>query len=153
MVSQPCIVRPADKKDLAILTSFLQTLFSIEEDFEFNNELQQKGIGLMLANDHGCILVAEIAGKVVGMCSGQLTISTAEGGPALLVEDVVVHEDFRGKGVGGKLMDEIARWAGKYGATRLQLLADQNNSGALAFYRKLGWQATQLICLRKRVPG
>jgi len=35
--------------------------------------------------------------------------------------------------------------------SRLQLLADRNNIQATDFYQKLGWQATQLICLRKVV--
>lgn len=45
---------------------------------------------MLIANQWATVLVAETSGKVVGMATGQLTISTAEGGPALLVEDVVV---------------------------------------------------------------
>jgi hypothetical protein len=36
-----------------------------------------------------------------------------------------------------------------HGLVRLKLLADGGNRPALAFYRKTGWQETQLICLRK----
>ena len=31
----------------------------------------------------------------------------------------------------------------------MQLLADRTNHPALDFYRRQGWQHTQLICLRK----
>ena len=55
---------------------------------------------MLLAHETAIILVAEAAGQVIGMCSGQLTISTAEGGFALLVEDVVVAGPWQGKGVG-----------------------------------------------------
>lgn len=145
----PIIIRPAHHTDLDSLVALLEKLFSIEEDFTFNEERQRQGLRMMLDNERGCLLAAEADGRVIGMCSGQLTVSTAEGGPALLVEDVVVHEDFRRKGAGRLLMEGIADWARAKGVSRLQLLADRNNRTALEFYTGLGWQITELICLRK----
>ncbi|QJB56788.1 GNAT family N-acetyltransferase [Pseudodesulfovibrio sp. zrk46] len=145
-------IRPATHEDLPVLISLLESLFSIEEDFEIDPERQRSGLEMMLSNGRGRILAAETPdGTVVGMCSGQLTISTAEGGPAVLVEDVIVHEDWRGKGVGAKLMDGLTDWARTLEAPRMQLLADKQNVRALDFYKHLGWQPTQLICLRKRL--
>lgn len=103
----------------------------------------------MIDNQRGCLLVAAVDGRVVGMCSGQLTISTAEGGLALLIEDVVVAKQWRRIGIGKCLMNAIAEWARLMKVTRLQLLADRNNEQALNFYKNIGWQSTQLICLRK----
>lgn len=144
-------IRPAVYSDLEALTSFLEILFSIEEDFFFNKTLQRRGLELMLTNVRCCVLVAEVNGQAVGMCSGQLTISTAEGGPALLVEDMVVLGDYRGQGIGQRLMAKVAEWGKTKGVSRLQLLADRNNPPALEFYNHLGWQTTELICLRKHV--
>jgi len=142
-------VRQACQDDLEHLVALLKILFSIEEDFTVNEQRQRRGLQIMLGNELGCILVVESAGRVVGMCSGQLTVSTAEGGAAMLVEDVIVHEDFRGRGIGRRLMNSLAEWGAAKGVSRLQLLADRNNSAALDFYTKLGWQTTELICLRK----
>lgn len=144
-------IRLAAASDIEALTSLLQILFSIEEDFFFNQPLQRRGLELMLTNDRCCVLVAEVNGQVVGMCSGQMTISTAEGGPALLVEDMVVLGDYRGQGIGQRLMAKVAEWGKTKGVSRLQLLADRNNTPALEFYNHLGWQTTELICLRKHV--
>jgi GNAT superfamily N-acetyltransferase len=82
------------------------------------------------------------------MCSGQLLVSTAEGGFSLLVEDVVVDEKWRGRGVGRLMMEAISDYARGKNVRRLQLLADRNNTPALAFYHRLGWKGTELICLR-----
>ena len=141
-------IRIAGPADLASLVSLLALLFSIEEDFVFNEPRQRRGLGLMLANKHGYVLVAEAAGRVIGMCSGQLLVSTAEGGLSLLVEDVVVDEQWRGRGIGRMLLAAISDWARANEVSRLQLLADRNNFPALDFYRRLGWQTTELICLR-----
>jgi ribosomal protein S18 acetylase RimI-like enzyme len=145
----PIEVRPAVPGDIAVLTTLLELLFSVEEDFHFDEARQRKGLELMLNNPAGCILVAEDHGEVIGMCSGQTTISTAEGGPALLIEDVVVKSDRQGRNIGRQLLSELGNWAKKRGISRLQLLADRNNEHALGFYQKLGWQVTSLIALRK----
>lgn len=144
-------IRTANIFDIKSLVSLLKVLFCIEEDFVFGKEKQKSGLVKLLEDERACVLVAEVGGQVVAMCTGQLTISTAEGGQALLVEDMVVQEEFRGQGIGQKLMTEIAMWAKTQGVSRLQLLADKNNEQALKFYEKIGWERTQLICLRKRV--
>ena len=142
-------IRRADRNDIPALVSLLHLLFSIEADFVFDEKRQQKGLHLLLESAANCVLVAEIGQRVVGMSSGQLTISTAEGSVALLIEDVVVEKKWQGSGIGRALMGEIARWGAENGAYRMQLLADRNNAAALNFYEKLGWKQTQLICLRK----
>lgn len=144
-------VRPARAADLNALVDLLRVLFTIEADFVVDEEKQSRGLHLLLDNDRACLLVAEAESVVIGMCSGQLVISTVEGGPSLLVEDVVVHQSVRGRGVGRQLMAELARWARARNALRLQLLADRHNSRALDFYRRLDWQQTDLFCLRTYV--
>lgn len=144
-------IRSAATTDLDALVALLKVLFSIEADFAVDPQLQRQGLQQMLAQERGCILVAEDQGRVVGMCTGQVVISTAEGGPALLVEDVVVHDDWRGKGVGRRLMAGLEQWAARQGIQRLQLLADLENKPALDFYDRLGWRTTQLVCLRRYI--
>jgi len=141
-------LRRARHQDLDQLTALLGLLFASEADFGFDGARQHRGLALMLDHDRGCILVAEEAGKVIGMCTGQVVISTAEGGPAVLVEDMVVDPGHRGRGIGRALMAAMAGWGLEQGATRLQLLADKNNFPALSFYQRIGWRMTALICLR-----
>ncbi|TKB08394.1 GNAT family N-acetyltransferase [Desulforhopalus sp. IMCC35007] len=143
------MIRAAQEKDIEQLTVFLQELFSIEEDFCFNFALQKKGLQLLMQNPSSAILVAEQDGQPVGMVTGQLTISTAEGTTALLVEDLFVAVPYRKKKIATSLLQELGSWAFKNGASRMQLLADKNNESALEFYHKDGWQSTQLVCLRK----
>lgn len=144
-------IRPARAADIDTLILLLRALFAIEADFAADEEKQRSGLQMLLESKRACLLVAENESGIIGMCTGQMVISTAEGGPALLVEDVVVHESFRGRGVGRMLMEALQKWAAVNNATRLQLLADRNNVPALDFYRRLGWQQTDLICLRTYV--
>jgi len=143
-------IRQATHKDIDGLVDLLKELFSIEEDFSFNPQKQQRGLTLMLEDDRACVIIACMGEKVIGMCSAQMLLSTAEGGPVGLVEDLVVSEPYRGHGIGERLLQAIENQEVKNGATRLQLLADKNNTPALHFYDKKKWQRTQLVCLRKK---
>jgi ribosomal protein S18 acetylase RimI-like enzyme len=145
-------IRNAQTSDMDAMVGLLKALFSIEADFSIDKARQRRGLKLMLDGclKHRCIKVAEVKGQVIGMCTAQTLISTAEGGIVALVEDVVVDLQFRGRGIGRKLMACIEDWARSRGATRMQLLADRTNFSALDFYDKIGWLPTQLICLRRR---
>jgi GNAT superfamily N-acetyltransferase len=143
-------IRPAREPDLPSLVELLRQLFALEPDFKADPERQRRGLALLLADpDRAVVLVAERAGKVIGMVTGQLVISTAEGAPSAWLEDMVVDAAERGRGTGPLLLDALQAWAVSRGATRLQLLADRENAPALRFYAKALWQPTRMICLRK----
>ena len=146
----PVIIRAAEPRDLDALLGLLESLFSIEADFEFDASKQRAGLSLLIGG--ACVLAAEREGRVVGMCTVQTVISTAEGGPVGWVEDVAVAPDCAGQGIGRELLAQAEAWAAQHGLTRLQLLADRNNAPALGFYGHLGWSRTDLVALRKR-PG
>lgn len=143
-------IRKARLADLEPLVELLRLLFTIERDFQFHAPRQRLGLQMMLENKQGILLVAEKDAQVIGMCSGQLVISTAEGGFSLLVEDVVVEERWRGKGVGRELLRVLQSWAGKRKVKRFQLLADRSNVTGLNFYQRQGWQKTKFVCLCNR---
>ncbi len=142
-------IRAAKHSDIDMLVNLLRELFEIEEDFVFNDEKQRSGLNLMVNSGKDRIFVAEYRNEVIGMCSVQLLISTAEGGFVGLLEDMVVKKAHKGKGVGRKLIAKVEQWSVEQGLTRLQLLGDRNNAPALAFYEKCGWSETKLIGLRK----
>ena len=145
-------VRRAEEADLPALCALLERLFALEEDFEFDPGRSRAGLAAMLEHPAGVLLAADDGRGVAGMVSGQVTVSTAEGGPAVVVEDLVVREDARGRGIGSALLAALERWALARGARRMQLLADVDNTPALDFYRRRGWTGTNLVCLRRVMP-
>ncbi len=147
------MIRRAKPEDIPGLISLLRLLFSIEEDFVFDAEKQQKGLALLLEQQSSAIYLAKRDGETVGMITGQLLISTAEGEPALLIEDLVVSPDYRKKNIARTLIEHLGVWAAEKGANRMQLLADVNNKEALDFYNKCAWNRTKLICLRKYIKA
>ena len=141
-------VETAAAADLDALCLLLRQLFAIEADFSFEPARARRGLELLLDEEGALLLVARNSGQVIGMCSAQKVISTAEGGYSVWVEDLVVDQAHRGKGIGRLLLDGISNWAQRQGAGRMQLLADNENDLANAFYCRNGWQRTQLTALR-----
>ncbi|HHP7233540.1 MAG TPA: GNAT family N-acetyltransferase [Desulfobacterales bacterium] len=145
------VIRNATVADLDAMVALLAELFSVEADFEFDVDRQRAGLLRMLdgCGKHRCVIVADVEDRTVGMATVQILVSTAEGGEVGLVEDVVVKNDWRGRGIGGKLLASLEQWSARRGLRRLQLLADRENLAGLQFYNKNGWHETRLVCLRK----
>jgi GNAT superfamily N-acetyltransferase len=144
-------IRQAKAEDIDTMSMLLAQLFSIEKDFTPDHLKQRQGLEKLLAASDAYVAVSEHEGEVVGMATLQVLISTAEGGLCGLIEDVVVSESCRGKGIGKALMDHLVQWSEKQGLTRLQLLADRQNQPALMFYQSHGWSATNLIALKQHL--
>lgn len=148
-------IRNARPEDIGAMVALLEQLFAIETDFTIDAERHRRGLALMIdgCGKHRCVKAAETEGAVVGMGTAQLLVSTAEGGPVALVEDIIVDPRWRGQGIGRQLVDALEAWAWTHGATRLQLLADRTNFSALDFYDHIGWRPTRMICLRRKQNG
>lgn len=143
-------VRDACLDDLAGMTGLLGELFSIEADFTPDIRRQRLGLASLMANPEATLLVAVNGNGIVGMCTLQPLISTAEGGTVGIVEDLVVADAWRSKGIGSMLIHAIEKTAQNRNMSRLQLLTDQSNEAAKRFYKKQKWEQTQLIAMRKK---
>lgn len=147
-------IEPARQSDIPQLAALLNDLFEVELDFTADPSVQARGLELLITeaarSDRQIVAVARDGqGSPVGMASGQIVISTAEGAASVWIEDVVVHADHRRQGIGTQLIEFLRGWSGDRGATRMQLVADRENAGADLFYAALGWQPTQLVVRRR----
>ena len=145
-------IRLARPDDIPAMAGMLGQLFAIEADFCADPATQSKGLTSLLQSASAKAWVADHQGRAVGMMTLQTLVSTAEGGPVGLIEDLVVSSEWRGRGLGRRLMLTAEAWAREHGLRRLQLLADRENSPALDFYSRKGWESTRLIALRKLMP-
>lgn len=141
----------ATDDDLPQLADLLAELFTLESDFRPERDKQLRGLRLILDNPAlGRLFVLRDGAAVVGMANALITVSTAEGGRVLLLEDVIVRREHRGGGLGRRLVAHVLDWAHGLGMTRITLLADRDNHAALDFYRRLGFDDSQMTVLRRK---
>ena len=153
MDTNSLIIKTAGFNDIDDLLPLLEQLFAIEEDFIFNGPVQRRGLQMMLdgCGKHRVVKTAWMAGRLIGMCTAQTRISTAQGSITAVIEDLVVDREYRGRGIGEQLIRAIEAWACKLDICHLSLLADKTNTPALRFYEAGGYTTTRLICLTKRM--
>lgn len=145
-------ISPAEHGDLDQLADLLAELFTLESDFRPDREKQLRGLRLILDSPAlGTLFVLRDQGRVAGLANLLITVSTSEGCRVVVLEDVIVRNEYRGKGLGRRLVEHVLAWASMEGMTRVTLLADRDNKAALDFYRKLGFDNSHMVVLRRRI--
>jgi GNAT superfamily N-acetyltransferase len=142
-------IEPATIDDLPQLADLLYDLFSQEADFIPNRDKQLRGLRLILEQpNRGRIFVLRAGPRIIGMINLLITISTAEGGFVLILEDLIVHSDHRGRGFGGKLLEHALAYAREKGFLRITLLTDKKESRPREFYEQHGFRQSGMVPMR-----
>jgi len=143
------IIEQATMEDLPQMADLLYDLFSHEGDFVPDRQKNIRGLELILEQpSRGRIFVYRWNGEILGMINLLFTISTAEGGFVVLLEDVIVHHNHRGRGVGTQLLNHAIEYAKKKDFLRLTLLADRVNAEGQEFFLRHGFFVSKMIPLR-----
>lgn len=140
---------PATIEDLPQLAELLMDLFEMEGDFEPNYEKQEKGLRMIIEHpNRGRILVLRNSNKIIGMVNMLFTISTAEGGLVLILEDFIIHPMNRGMGYGKQLLNEVKKFAKEKDFIRITLLTDKISEESQKFFKKQDFKFSQMIPMR-----
>ena len=91
-------------------------------------------------NDDYLVIVAKENEKIIGsamaICCKSLALS---GKNFLVVEDVIVEEGHKGKGIGRKLFEELDKIAHAKNCAYAMLVSSGFRKGAHVFYEKMGY--------------
>lgn len=147
-------IQPAIAEDLDELSSLLGELFSEESDFRPNREKQLRGLRLIFEQpNRGRVFVLRRDRTIVGMINLLFTISTAEGGFVLLLEDLVIHKEHRGHGFGSMLLNYAIEFARQKNFRRITLLTDRPELRSQSFFRKHGFYESPMLPMRLLIPS
>lgn len=122
--------------------------FEISQDYEeVRNLWKGAGAGIQLRRsddpdeilkklqrDPDLFLVATSDEKIIGTVIGGFD------GRRGLIYHLAVDQDYREKGIGSQLMDEVENRLRLKGCIRSYLLVTRDNESAMHFYEKRGWQ-------------
>jgi GNAT superfamily N-acetyltransferase len=148
-MSENIVIEPATEADLDELSVLLGELFAQESDFRPDKDKQLRGLRLIFEQpSRGRVFVLRRDGAIVGMINLLFTISTAEGGFVMLLEDLVVHKRYQGHGYGAKLLNYAIDFAKKKNFLRITLLTDRPENVAQEFFRRHGFVESSMIPMR-----
>lgn len=142
-------IEPATLEDLTQLTDLVMSLLGEEEDFTPDRIKQEHGLRLILEQpNRGRIFVLRTDHSIIGMVNLLFTISTAEGGSVILMEDVIVHPMHRGQGYGSRLLKYAKDFARQKQFKRITLLTDRISAESQHFFQKHGFVFSHMIPMR-----
>ncbi len=142
-------IEQATLEDLPQLTELLTELFTLEGDFVPDPIRQSRGIRMLLEQpSRGRIFVLKQNDAILGMINLLFTISTAEGGSVIILEDLIIQRDYRGHGLGGRLLEYALDYARKKDFKRITLLTDRVNAEAQRFYKRHGFFESAMMPMR-----
>ncbi len=120
-----------------------QTLALIKELANYEKAPNEVSVSLEEMKKHGFgdqplfhFYVAEKKQKIIGIALYYFKYSTWKG-KCLFLEDIIVTESERGKGIGKLLFDEVGKTAKKQNVRRMEWQVLEWNEPAIHFYRKV----------------
>jgi GNAT superfamily N-acetyltransferase len=132
-------IRKATQADIPQILAFIHALATYEREpdavIATEADLLRDGFG---PNPFYFCLIAETDGKPAGFALYFFNYSTWRGRPGLYLEDLFVHLEFRGLGIGKALLQEIASIAVEKECPRLEWAVLDWNTPAIDFYSAMG---------------
>ncbi len=148
-MSEKVTIEPATEADLDELSELLGELFAEESDFRPNKERQLRGLRLIFERpNRGRVFVLRRDNVIVGMINLLFTISTAEGGFVMLLEDLVIRKKYRDHGYGADLLKHAVEFARQKKFLRITLLTDRPEIRSQNFFRRHGFVDSAMMPMR-----
>ena len=131
------IIRKGLKSDLPAVLKLINELALFEKAPDaVTNTLEEMEIDGFGENPLFGLFVAEENKVIIGMAIYFTKYSTWKG-KGIYLDDLIVTESHRGKGIGKKLLDKVIEVARQTGAKQLHWQVLDWNTPAIEFYKKL----------------
>ena len=128
-------IRAARANDAPAIVRLIRDMAADEGE---RSSISEADVCAYLSHPRCTLLVADVEGHVVGLTSCFVRPSLYHAAPAMLLDDLVVSAEQRGKGVGTALLDAALRRAATLGCAEVSAAVMPDNTGALRFYRSRG---------------
>ncbi len=132
-------ILPARSEDVPIILSLIRALGEYER---MSHEIvaTEDGLRAWLFGERPAaeVVLASVSDTVVGFALFFHNFSTFLGRPGLYLEDLFVKPEWRGRGIGQRLLVHLASLAVERGCGRMEWTVLDWNEPALRFYERMG---------------
>ena len=132
----------AQECDIPQIAFFIKKLAEYEKfdgDIVVNDEIIKQE--LFTGSNNVEVIFAEADSTKVGFALYYHTFSTFIGKKGIYIEDLYIEPEFRGNGIGTKLLSHIAKIAVEKGYGRVELACLDWNKDSIEFYESIGMKA------------
>jgi ribosomal protein S18 acetylase RimI-like enzyme len=125
------VVRKAQAEDAEVVVGLIKQLGS-------DSSITAAYVSSYLEGTNNKILLAERQGRVDGLLSYSVRPDLFHAGNSMLIEELVVDENFRGEGVGSLLINALMERLKELDCREVCLAVMPDNEPAIRFYRSHG---------------
>jgi N-acetylglutamate synthase-like GNAT family acetyltransferase len=131
-------IRPAVESDEASVYELVTALMAVSLDRKsFHDVFVQN-----LRDDNVLYCVAERAGCVIGFASLHIEPQLHHAGLVGEIQELIVHETVRDKGIGAQLVSRLEQEAQKRGCVSIEVTTKNFRAEAQRFYEHMGFKRT-----------
>ncbi|TRZ77843.1 GNAT family N-acetyltransferase [bacterium] len=156
MLDKKFTIEKAKKEDLNDILNLNSDLFkkeykdfddSMDLDWTSSKEGQNYFSGRISNSEEGCLYVAKFDKKVIGYLCGGIgkTESYRKEAKCAELENMFVKEKFRNQRIGEKLVEKFINWCKEKLVDHASVTASVQNSLAINFYKKSGFEEYNLV--------
>lgn len=141
------VVRETENEDIEGIIQVFKTTHLQEESWA------RSALRRLLATPNYMMLVAELGGRIVGYADYYVLPSIWEKWNEATINYFFIHKDYQGKGIGSKLLEEVAKRADKVGIAELHVCTEKGNERAIRLYKKHGFLKEHILLERVKEPA
>jgi len=144
-MSSPIIVE-ATESDLPAVVELLSMLSSsLEKQQDLDQQVLIANCLSIIIHPQSYILLAKLEGETVGMIDFSTRRTALHPGPSALIDEFILMEEHRGKGIGSSLLREAIDKCRQIGCCEIEVSAETSNEEARAFYLASGFSGDAIL--------
>ena len=140
------IIREATKPDLPSIGKLLEDLTNAMDDTEgIEIGIAIKTFEHLLNDASSHILAATMEGTPVGFINFTIRQTILHRSPSALIDELVVTEEYQGKGVGKQLVLAAIEKCRQLGCCEVEVSTEKTNLKAREFYKRCGFEERGML--------
>ena len=140
------IIREATKPDLPSIGKLLEDLTNAMDDTEgIEIGIAIKTFEHLLNDASSHILAATMEGTPVGFINFTIRQTILHRSPSALIDELVVAEEYQGKGVGKQLVLAAIEKCRQLGCCEVEVSTEKTNLKAREFYKRCGFEERGML--------
>jgi len=122
------------------IVSLLELYKQLDPNDNGINEITAKNVWTHIENQNMQYFVAKENGKIIASCYICIIPNFTRGGKSIgFIENVITDHEYRGRGIGKKIMENAIQYAKEQNCYKVVLQSGNKRTGAHEFYKSLGF--------------
>ena len=140
------VIVEAAENDLPDIVALLTKLASaLVRQHDLNQQQLSANCLSIIHNPHAFILLAKEGGENIGMVGFSTRRTALHPGPSALIEELIVSEAYRCKGIGSSLLAAAIDKCRQIGCCEIEVSTEMSNEAAKAFYLASGFTGDAVL--------